>query len=283
MRFCFIILHYKNFKDTLECINSIKSKLLTKNYNIIIVDNGSLDETTKKLRELEEIEKEIDIIFLDENMGFAKGNNIGCKYAIDKYSPEILIVINNDTLIIQNDFLDKIEKKYLETKFDILGPYIEGKDKKPQNPYLNVIYGKKQIIKNLLKVKIYLLLEFLNLTILRKILKKFKNQKEKYNYLIEKRGVALMGAALVFSRKYYEKYKDIFYNETFMYCEEDILFYQIRKDNLISIYDPTIKIFHKEESTTNKLSKSSKEQRIFKLKNQYKSLKVYLELIDLKK
>lgn len=187
MKFCFIILHYKNFKDTLECINSIKSKLLTKDYKIIIVDNGSLDETTKKLRELEEIEKEIDIIFLDENMGFAKGNNIGCKYAIDKYSPEILIVINNDTLIIQNDFLDKIEKKYLETKFDILGPYIEGKDKKPQNPYLNVIYGRKEIIKNLLKVKIYLLLEFLNLTILRKILKKLKRKEEKYDYSIEKK------------------------------------------------------------------------------------------------
>ena len=87
---------------------------------------------------------------------------------------------------------------------------------------------------------------------------------------------------MIFSKKYYEKYKDIFYNKTFMYCEEDILFYRIKKDNLISIYDPTIKIFHKEESTTSKLNNSSKQQKIFKLKNQYNSLKIYLKLTKLK-
>lgn len=279
MKFCFIILHYKNLKDTLECICSISEKILTKNYKIIVIDNGSLDETTEKLKE---IKKDIDIIFSNKNLGFAKGNNLGCEYAIRKYAPEFLIVINNDTLVIEDNFLEKIENKYLETKFDILGPYIEGKDGNPQNPYLNVIYGKKQIIKSLIKTKIYLYLEYFNLNIIRRILRKAIKKKIEYDYLKEKQKIALMGAALIFSKKYYTKYKDVFYNKTFMYCEEDILFYRIKKDNLISIYDPTIKIFHKEESTTNKLNNSSKQQKIFKLKNQYNSLKIYLKLIKLK-
>lgn len=283
MKFCFIILHYKNLKDTLECINSIKEKLSSKDYKIIVVDNGSLDETTEGLKKLEGIDKNTDIIFSNENLGFAKGNNLGCEYAIKKYAPEFLVIINNDTLIIENKFLEKIENKYLETEFDILGPYIEGKDGNPQNPYLNVIYGKKQIVKSLIKTKIYLYLEYFNLNIIRKFLRKTIKKKEKYNYLKEKRNIALMGAALIFSKKYYKKYRDVFYNKTFMYCEEDILFYRIKKDNLISVYDPTIKIFHKEESTTNKLNTSSKQQKIFKLKNQYNSLKVYLELIEGKK
>lgn len=282
MKFCFVILHYKNLKDTLECINSIEKKLLTKDYKVIVVDNGSLDETTEGLKELEKINKNIDIVFSNENLGFARGNNLGCEYAIKKYAPEFLVIINNDTLIIENKFLEKIENKYLETEFDILGPYIEGKDGNPQNPYLNVIYGKKQIVKSLIKTKIYLYLEYFNLNIIRKFLRKTIKKKEKYNYLKEKRNIALMGAALIFSKKYYEKYKDIFYNKTFMYCEEDILFYRIKKDNLISIYDPTIKIFHKEESTTSKLNNSSKQQKIFKLKNQYNSLKIYLKLTKLK-
>lgn len=282
MKFCFVILHYKNLKDTLECINSIEKKLLTKDYKVIVVDNGSLDETTEGLKELEKINKNIDIVFSNENLGFAKGNNLGCEYAIKKYAPEFLVIINNDTLIIENKFLEKIENKYLETEFDILGPYIEGKDGNPQNPYLNVIYGKKQIVKSLIKTKIYLYLEYFNLNIIRKFLRKTIKKKEEYNYLKEKRNIALMGAALIFSKKYYEKYKDIFYNKTFMYCEEDILFYRIKKDNLISVYDPTIKIFHKEESTTNKLNTSSKQQKIFKLKNQYNSLKIYLKLTKLK-
>ena len=280
MKFCFIILHYKNLKDTLECINSIKKIYYQKDYKIIVVDNGSLDETTEGLKKLEGIDKNTDIIFSNENLGFAKGNNLGCEYAIKKYIPEFLVIINNDTLIIENKFLEKIENKYLETEFDILGPYIEGKDGNPQNPYLNVIYGKKQIVKSLIKTKIYLYLEYFNLNIIRKFLRKTIKKKEKYNYLKEKRNIALMGAALIFSKKYYKKYRDVFYNKTFMYCEEDILFYRIKKDNLISVYDPTIKIFHKEESTTNKLNTSSKQQKIFKLKNQYNSLKVYLELIE---
>lgn len=50
MTFCFIILHYKNLQDTLECVNSIKKNILEKSYKIIIVDNGSLDGTTEKLK-----------------------------------------------------------------------------------------------------------------------------------------------------------------------------------------------------------------------------------------
>ena len=164
-------------------------------------------------------------------------------------------------------------------KFDILGPYIEGKDGQPQNPYINVIYGRKQILKNLIKNRIYLLIEYLNLNILRERLRKIKKVK-KYNYTSEQENVALMGAALIFSKQYYEKYEHIFYEKTFMYCEEDILYYRIKKDKLISIYAPNIRIFHKEESTTNKIMKTSKKQRIFKLKYQINSLKIYLELFS---
>ena len=181
MKFCFIILHYKNLKDTLECINSIKEKLSSKDYKIIVVDNGSLDETTEGLKKLEGIDKNTDIIFSNENLGFAKGNNLGCEYAIKKYIPEFLVIINNDTLIIENKFLEKIENKYLETEFDILGPYIEGKDGNPQNPYLNVIYGKKQIVKSLIKTKIYLYLEYFNLNIIRKFLRKTIKKKYSFN------------------------------------------------------------------------------------------------------
>ena len=39
MNYCFVILHYKTEKDTIECINSIKK--LSGNYSIVVVDNAS--------------------------------------------------------------------------------------------------------------------------------------------------------------------------------------------------------------------------------------------------
>ena len=79
----FVILHYKNIQDTLECIASIK-KQQNKDYSIIVVDNGTLTKN-----ELKQLKKETsDIICNQENLGFAKGNNLGCSYARKKYQPD---------------------------------------------------------------------------------------------------------------------------------------------------------------------------------------------------
>ena len=50
---CFIILHYNQntIKDTIECVESIKNNIYFKDkYKIIIVENGSKDNSVKLLR-----------------------------------------------------------------------------------------------------------------------------------------------------------------------------------------------------------------------------------------
>ena len=44
----FIVLHYKNIGETLECLQSIKTHILEDDYNIVVVDNNSLIEKEKK-------------------------------------------------------------------------------------------------------------------------------------------------------------------------------------------------------------------------------------------
>ena len=98
----FIILHYKNIKDTIECIESIRKLKTKKSVSIIVVDNHTLSkEELKKIKEYTE-----DVILLKENMGFAKANNKGCEYAVKKYHPDFLVVINNDTILSQDNFID---------------------------------------------------------------------------------------------------------------------------------------------------------------------------------
>ena len=93
----FIVLHYKNINDTIECIRSILKQKTNKKISIVVVDNDTLNDfDEKKLKKFD-----VDLIKLDSNLGFAKANNIGCKHAINKYNPDFLCVINNDTVIDQ--------------------------------------------------------------------------------------------------------------------------------------------------------------------------------------
>ena len=48
----FLILHYYTIDDTIKCVNSIKSNIDADNYEIVIVDNASPNDTGKELEEL---------------------------------------------------------------------------------------------------------------------------------------------------------------------------------------------------------------------------------------
>src|SRR5690606_31402758 len=129
-------LHYLAIEDTLECVNSILENIVYKNYNIVIIDNGSENDSLFILNSKLGTVENIFIIESKENLGFAKGNNLGYEFAKKELDAESIIMINNDTVIEQNDFLSKIDEIYEETNYDILGPdIISLKDNQHQNPY----------------------------------------------------------------------------------------------------------------------------------------------------
>lgn len=267
----FIILHYKNIKDTLECIESILKQETDKKVKIIVVDNNTLNEKDEqKLKKYN-----IDLIKLEKNKGFAKANNIGCKFAIKNYKPDYLIVSNNDIIIRQKGFIEKI---YNEEKFDILGPMILTKHGQSVNPfpvYKNIDEVEKQIKKAKKLIKIYQSIILRNmLKIYIKVKKIFKGEKLVTNGLKREYNVALHGCFLIFSKRYYKKYKDIFFNETFLYHEEEFIYQRIVKDKLISIYDPKLKVFHKEGASLNSTIKEEYPKLIFKNKEILKSLEL---------
>lgn len=97
-----IILNYNNFKDTYECVDSLShlEKANMFNHKIIIVDNASTDGSGAKLKHI----FGDTVIYLqnDVNSGYAAGNNLGIKYALEK-NADYICVLNNDTLV-ENDF-----------------------------------------------------------------------------------------------------------------------------------------------------------------------------------
>ncbi|MFW6257742.1 MAG: S41 family peptidase [Prolixibacteraceae bacterium] len=61
--------------------------------------------------------------------------------------------------------------------------------------------------------------------------------------------------------------------------EENILFYIAQEENLKLLYHPKVKIFHKEDASTNAIFDKTNEKRIFMYKNQNQSAKLLLKLM----
>lgn len=276
--YSFIILHYKNIEETIHCLDLINTHV-SGDKHVIVVDNNTLNDTDKK--EIEKYTK--DIIVLDENLGFAKANNIGIKYAKDKYNSKYYIVMNNDVFITQNNFLEIIDNDYKEYNFDMLGPSIDSPTGESVNPF-PVFKTREEIEKEIVKcnklIKIYnsKILYFLLETYLKlkHLIKKPIVPKNSIN--IEK-DIALHGCCIIFSDKYINKYEYPFYNETFLFHEEEFLYQRMLKNNLISLYDPNLKIYHKEGSSINKKNKNKRLSKLFRVKERIKSLELLLKEI----
>ncbi|AYD39334.1 glycosyltransferase family 2 protein [Clostridium fermenticellae] len=97
-----ILINYNGYKDTIECVNSLK-KINYNNYRVLIVDNASMNDS---LEILKRTLKDCIIIESKKNLGFAGGNNLAIKYALDNNADYILL-LNNDTLV-EHNFLENM-------------------------------------------------------------------------------------------------------------------------------------------------------------------------------
>lgn len=89
-----VIITYNVENDFKERINRLKGKV----DEIIVVDNDSKAETINMLNELE---KEVTVIYLEDNKGIASALNKGIKYSIEKGYNWIL-TLDHDSIITDN-------------------------------------------------------------------------------------------------------------------------------------------------------------------------------------
>ena len=118
-----IIVTWNNQDEIHDCLNSIKESSYI-NYKIVLVDNASKDSTTEIISDNF---PDFDLIKNEKNSYFTGGNNIGFKYAIDKYNPDYLLILNPDT-IVEKDVIGKlVEVAQSDEKIGAVGPKIKFK------------------------------------------------------------------------------------------------------------------------------------------------------------
>ena len=101
-RVSIVILNWNSYQVTLDCLLSLR-KMDYRNFEVVLVDNGSVDGSPEKLQETV---PEIRLIRNPANLGFAGGCNVGIRDALRRGTDYVLL-LNNDT-IVAPDFLTQL-------------------------------------------------------------------------------------------------------------------------------------------------------------------------------
>lgn len=96
-RTAIVIVNWRGWSDTIECVRSCLL-LDQPGAFIVIVENGSGDESLERLTEEFGGEQRVHLVDSGENLGFAGGNNVGIRYARER-GCDYIWLLNNDTVV----------------------------------------------------------------------------------------------------------------------------------------------------------------------------------------
>ncbi|NLT51848.1 MAG: glycosyltransferase family 2 protein [Ignavibacteria bacterium] len=234
-KYAIIILHWGNISDTIECLDSIDKYCLNYKYFVVLVDNTG--NNCSLIINQKKFSFKLHIINSSENLGFAAGNNIGIKFA-DKFNPENYILINNDTVFINND-LDRLINIFdKNTDYGIMG--------------LNNYYYDYPDIVWQAGIKI-------NFTFgITKVIKKVNNNSSKITEVDN-----VTGSALLIRRNVIERI-GLLNEEYFNYWEETEWCYLAKKNGFKVGLPDNLRILHKKEK---KIYNSNPIHNYFILRN----------------
>ena len=280
----FVILHYLTAEDTLAFVASIRERIDTDRYKIVVVDNASGNGSLEKLREAFSGQEDIAIVENSENLGYARGLNAGISYARARWQPRFVAVCNNDLLLLSRDLCAVLENKYAGTQFAVLGPMMITRDGRCSvNPVRRGHRSRQEAERLLARRRRMLLLCRLHLYGAWHFLSGLRRRQPAVpapeKYLQDQTDFKLHGAMWVLSPAYFERFEGLD-PATFLYGEEELLLLHVLKNGLHTLYTPDIAIFHREDSATETAMPSSTRKTAFVSTHTIDSLQIYLKTLD---
>lgn len=282
----FVVLHYNTIDETNLCVESIRENCIGSDYEVIVVDNASPNKTGLNLKEKYEKIDNINVILLDENIGFANGNNIGVNRA-KECGCDFVCCLNNDVLLLDSKFCEKMEEAYAEYGSAIIGPRIilnhgtiqniRGPLKQKEDYIEELRWLNKEYSYLIENNRFYISFkDRIKDIIPNSILNWWKNIKHKNENKTIIENIVLHGCCVVFTPSFLKKCSG-FDSRTFLYHEEELLFLMAKKNNLKTLYWPIVEVRHLEDAATNSMFDNSVEKMKFVWKYQIDSVKIVIE------
>jgi len=98
------VLNHNGWRDATECIQSVLANSYP-NFSIVVVDNGSTDDSLEKLSHLADGEK-TELISTGSNLGAVGGTNFGIRHAL-RTQGDFILTLSND-LVVSGDVIETL-------------------------------------------------------------------------------------------------------------------------------------------------------------------------------
>lgn len=288
---CFVILHYGDIETTEECIASIMQLHGEQIVRIIVVDNdwAKSAEQRELLKVTFSDNEVVDVLQIQEDVGFSRANNIGFAYAKEQYQPDFVVVTNNDIVFAQKDFLIRLFACYAQNKPEVIGPdIISMRTGVHQSPIDQGERTKQQVNYTIAMNQINLWLLPVTAGLLEKRYFGEENNVPSEEMLLgeiakqdgmQQMDVVPCGACIIYTKAFLENEEKAFWPETKFYYEEYILHARCRMAGYSISYEPKLKVLHGDGVATVKKSKDSHKRLQFMMKHTMESAKIYRKML----
>ncbi|HZM63966.1 MAG TPA: glycosyltransferase family 2 protein [Candidatus Saccharimonadales bacterium] len=216
-----IIIPFKDkIKLTQTCIESILEKTTYKNYEIILISNNSVEDRTFAYLKTLKNEK-IKIYYYNKPFNYSKINNFGRK----KAKGDFIVLLNNDTEVISEDWLDELIGVAAQPWAGAVGPLLFYPNNKIQHAGITV--GMKGAAGHPFRLR------------REDALTPFGRPYWARNYL------AVTAACLVIDAKKYDEVHGL--DETFVMAGQDVAFgIRLHEKGYLNVFWPHVQMYHYE-------------------------------------
>jgi len=229
-----------NYK-TEDLLKKLINCLIEQSYKdwIMVIVNNCPDDT--EIRRVIESFNDSRILLAgnNENIGYSKGNNLGFSYLIENKmidKDDLVMFTNEDIVIRDKDFLEKIIMAMNELNCGFMGPKIINNDGSMMLPHIK----KANFLKCLLHMgnngKVDRLFN---------INRSLKN-------LTSPIKVFLLNGACFFCRAGDFIKVGMFDTNTFIYYEEELLFRRVSDKGISVFYNPEVEVYHEHSASVRK-------------------------------
>lgn len=208
------------------CVESILEKTSYSNFEVLILDNNSEEETTFAcFKELQEKDARVRVIEARFPFNWSKLNNFGIQHS----RGEVLVFLNNDTVVLSPDWLERLAENALRPDVGAVGALLLYEDDTIQ--HAGVVVGMNGWADHV-----------------------YKGMPQKHaadmfvSPMVSRDVAAVTGACMAVSRRTLQQVGP--FDESFIVCGSDVEFcLRAQKKGLETLYNARVRLYHMESKT----------------------------------
>ena len=210
---------------------------------IIVVDNGSGQDSIRALEELERSHENVTLVFSDKNVGYFRGLNIGIRAMREAYPAMGHIVVGNNDLVFPADFCDRIrECAACFERSAVVSPDVVTLDGVHQNPHvIESISWMRELLYDLYYTS-YALAR--SIRWLSRVTRRFTDRADESHWDVSGPIYQGHGSCYVLGPLFFDNFDEL-WAPSFLMGEEWFLSKQLKDVGMQVYYEPRIRVEHR--------------------------------------